>query len=400
VTYSAEEAAHRAGVAADYFQTLVELGLVQPDASGAFSPVDARRAACIQAINQAGISLESLAAGLERGATQLDFLDQPVYERFAATSDETFAALSDRTGIPFGLLSAIRESLGSAPPDPRDYVRAYELVMVPFVEVARRAGYTEASVESLLRVTGDALRRVAETEASLFYQDILGPQVAAGTGALELNSEIADRLSAETDNYIRAIYHGQQAHAWLINVVEAIGRQLAAVGLHERVERPPAICFLDITGYTRLTQEHGDAAAADLAERLGRIVQRSSTGRGGRPVKWLGDGVMFYFDTPGPAVQAAIDMVAAVSEAELPPAHVGVASGEVLFQQGDYYGQTVNRAARIADFARPREVLVDQAVVDASAEPDLAFEDIGPVELKGVSEPVRLYAAQRTTPSA
>ena len=61
------------------------------------------------------------------------------------------------------------------------------------------------------------------------------------------------------------------------------------------------MCFVDITGYTRLTQERGDAAAVELAEQVGRIVQRASVKHGGRAVKWLGDGVMLHFPDPGPA---------------------------------------------------------------------------------------------------
>ena len=155
------------------------------------------------------------------------------------------------------------------------------------------------------------------------------------------------------------------------------------------------MCFLDISGYTRLTQEHGDAAAAQLAEELGRLAQRTSIKYGGRPVKWLGDGVMFHFPNPGPGVMAAIEMVEGVAEAGLPPAHVGLHSGPVIFQEGDYYGTTVNLAARIADYARPGEVLVSQETVDASAEAEIAFREIGPVQLKGVDGPVRLQSATR-----
>ena len=210
----------------------------------------------------------------------------------------------------------------------------------------------------------------------------------------DLSPERSSRLAEETDASIAAIHHGQQAHAWLRNVVEAIGGQLAAAGLHERAERQPAICFLDITGYTRLTQERGDVAAAELAAKLARIVQAPSVGRGGKPIKWLGDGVMFFFEDPAQAVEAALEMVASIRDAGLPPAHVGVACGEVLFKDGDYFGQTVNLAARIADFARPGEVLVSQAVVDAGGHSSTTFSDIGPVELKGVSEAVRLQVAR------
>ena len=62
----------------------------------------------------------------------------------------------------------------------------------------------------------------------------------------------------------------------------------------------PAMCFLDLTGYTRLTQERGDEAAARLAADLSRLTHRTSNQHGGRPVKWLGDGVMFWFREPRP----------------------------------------------------------------------------------------------------
>jgi adenylate cyclase len=116
----------------------------------------------------------------------------------------------------------------------------------------------------------------------------------------------------------------------------------------------------------------------------------------GRPVKWLGDGVMFYFPDPGPAVVAAIEMVDGVREAGLPPAHVGLHAGPVLFQEGDYFGRTVNVAARIAEYARPGEILVSQEVVDiGGAQPNVEFRLIGPVELKGVAGAVHLHAAHR-----
>jgi adenylate cyclase len=158
------------------------------------------------------------------------------------------------------------------------------------------------------------------------------------------------------------------------------------------------MCFLDITGYTRLTQEQGDEAAAELAGQLSKLVQRSSVQHTGRPVKWLGDGVMFYFTDPGPGVVAALEMVEGVADAGLPPAHVGLHAGPVIFQQGDYFGQTVNLASRIADYARPGEVLVTEEVVAATAGSGVDgvhFADIGPVELKGVSEAVNLHSARR-----
>ena len=166
-------------------------------------------------------------------------------------------------------------------------------------------------------------------------------------------------------------------------------------GLHSRVHRPPAVSFLDISGYTQLTEERGDEAAADLAARLATLVRRSSQEHGGQPVKWLGDGVMFYFPAPGQGVLAALDMVEGVAAHALPPARVGIHAGPVVFQDGDYFGRTVNIAARIAEYARPGEVLVSQEVVDATDGTPVTFTEIGPVELKGVSGTLRLHTAHR-----
>ena len=122
-------------------------------------------------------------------------------------------------------------------------------------------------------------------------------------------------------------------------------------------------------------------------------MRRSSVEPGGKLIKWLGDGVMFSFGDPGPGVRAALEMVDGLAAAGVPPCHVGLRARPVLYQEGDYFGQTENLSSRIADYARQGEVLVSQAVADASPEQGIAFGDIGPVELKGVAGTVHLLRA-------
>jgi len=390
-SYSAEDAAGRAGVEPGYLARLVDLGIITQGEGDRYTPGDVRRLMMVKSIEESGIALDGIAAAIERGALSFDFLDTEAYERFAALAPETFSEVSVRTGIPLELLGLVREAIGMAQPSEDDRMREDELAIVPFLQLQVDEGFRPAAIERLLRVQGESTRRMAEQEGAWWYSEVIAPAIAAGKGADEFsNPDFADRAAAAGEQAVLAMYHAQQSRVWTANLIDGLETTLQEAGLHSRLERPPAICFLDISGYTRLTQERGDDAAADLAGTLTRLVERSSVRHGGKPIKWLGDGVMFFFRDPGPGVRAALEMVDALGAAGLPPAHVGLHSGPVLFQAGDYFGQTVNLSARIADYARPGEVLVSQAVADASREIGIAFADIGPVELKGVSGTVHL----------
>jgi adenylate cyclase len=156
------------------------------------------------------------------------------------------------------------------------------------------------------------------------------------------------------------------------------------------------MCFLDLVGYTRLTEERGDAAAAALTETLAVLVGRSARAHAGVPVKWLGDGVMVHFREPAGAVRSALGLVAQLPEAGLPPAHVGVAAGPVVVQGGDYFGRTVNLAARIAARAGADQVLVSQSVAESAMPEGVRFVELGEQPLEGIARPVRLLEARRT----
>src|SRR5206468_3992771 len=171
----------------------------------------------------------------------------------------------------------------------------------------------------------------------------------------------------------------------LQEVVEIMEQGLEEAGFSPpRASRETAIAFLDLSGYTRLTEDSGDEAATELAARLAELVARAAQSFGGRAVKFLGDGVMFHFADPGRAVLCGLELVEEASRVELPPARFGISTGPVVFQDGDYFGKTVNVAARIADYARPREVLVSEAIV-ATRVDGVAYREIGPVSLKGVT---------------
>jgi adenylate cyclase len=175
-----------------------------------------------------------------------------------------------------------------------------------------------------------------------------------------------------------------------VNHVEAA---LDAEGIESHVPLPPAICFVDLAGYTRLTEERGDRWAAEVAAQLASLVKDIARRRGGSPIRWLGDGGMFHFRDPAHAVEAGLAMVEQAPAIGLPPAHIGIHAGPVVFQDGDVYGRIVNLASRLASIAQAGEVIVSEEVV-RSAE-GLNFEEMGPVALKGVGTPMHLFRAMR-----
>jgi adenylate cyclase len=90
-----------------------------------------------------------------------------------------------------------------------------------------------------------------------------------------------------------------------------------------------------------------------------------------------------------------LELVERVPQLGLPRARMGMDSGPVVFQNGDYFGRTVNVAARITDYARPGEVLVSDEVAAAHDPEAIRYEPVGPVSLKGLTAPITLYRAAR-----
>jgi adenylate cyclase len=395
---SEREVAERAGVDPGYVTRLVDVGVLAPDGDGTFTEGDVRRARLYRGLERTGLPLEAIREALDAGELSFGWLDNPLYDLIAPLSPRSFRDVAVETGIPLELVRVLREAIGFALPEPGDRMREDELRVVPLIQKLFAAGFPTSVLDRLLRVYGDALRRVAEVEADWWHQYVVLPSLASGRTEVEMHEETLEfgvELEPLLEQALLAIYHAHQEHTWVENLIGEIEDALDRTGLRSRLVKPPAICFLDITGFTRLTEERGDEAAADLAARLTPLVQRPAERHGGKVVKWLGDGVMFHFREPTGGVVAALEMVDAISAAGLPPAHVGLDAGPVVFQGGDYFGRTVNLAARIGEQAAPAQVLVTQEIVNRVVPDGIAFEPIGAVELKGVSEPVLLHAVTR-----
>jgi class 3 adenylate cyclase len=211
---------------------------------------------------------------------------------------------------------------------------------------------------------------------------------------MEAASAMAGEFIPLVDRTLIAMVRRQQELNWTEHLVEHIEDDLERSGRLGRSERLPAMAFVDLAGYTRLTEERGDDAAVEAASTFAEIVEREALAHGGTPVKWLGDGVMVVFRDAGGAVAAVLRLVEAVPGAGLPPAHVGLAAGRVVAYAGDYFGRTVNMAARLSAHAAAGRILVNDATVDALRdEAAVRFTELASLELKGFAEPVRVFEA-------
>jgi adenylate cyclase len=395
---SAAGLADLVGVTEAEVERLVDLGiLVAQEGVGPFLETDVPKVRLAVACQQAGLPMEAIAAAVRAGRLSFAFLEAEPFRRWAVRSTRTYRQVSEETRVPLEMLAGALESMGFARMDPDEPMREDELEVVPFVQLGHATGVFDlAWLARLGRAHVEGLRLINTAWGEAYQARFEGPVLASG-GNQQTAMERAAQLSVDflplVDPALLAIHHRQQELLWTEGLVERIENELEAAGVLGRPGRVPAMSFLDLAGYTRLTEEQGDTAAAALAESLAVLVNRSAREHGGVPVKWLGDGVMVHYPEPAGAVRSALELVAQLPQAGLPPAHVGIAAGPVVVQGGDYFGRTVNLAARIAAQAAAGQVLVSQSVADSATPEGLSFVELGELWLKGFAHPLPLLEA-------
>ena len=183
------------------------------------------------------------------------------------------------------------------------------------------------------------------------------PDPATALGAAVKLADIADDLEP------LLIY------AWRRHLSAAI---LRMVSDSEPTQEPPgvvrAVGFADLVSFTRLVRQVSERELARMVQRFEALASDVVTAHSGRVIKTVGDEVLFVAMGAAPAAAIALDLVQAMAEDDvLPDVRVGMASGQVVSRLGDVFGTTVNRASRLTALARPRTVLVDDALAASLA---------------------------------
>lgn len=157
--------------------------------------------------------------------------------------------------------------------------------------------------------------------------------------------------------------------------------------------------FADMAGFTALTEAHGDEHAAEAAAGFCEGV-RDLLGAAGEVIKEIGDAAMCRSPEAGAAIEASLRITQHFGEEHgALPVRVGMHTGPAVERDGDWYGGTVNVAARVAALAIAGEVLLTEATADAAGElPGIELHKHGVHDLRHVSEPVALLRAVREDP--
>jgi adenylate cyclase len=159
------------------------------------------------------------------------------------------------------------------------------------------------------------------------------------------------------------------------------------------------IMFTDLVGSTQMTHERGDYGAQEVVRIHNAIVRSSLSAHRGREVKHTGDGIMASFASSADATRAGLEIQKALADhnardgALQVNVRIGLNAGEAVEEEDDFFGTTVQVAARVCDKADTGEVFVTDNVRELAGSHQLQFEDAGQYEMKGVPQPLTLYRA-------
>jgi adenylate cyclase len=395
--FTEDEVAHRAGTTPERIRLLAELGILEPE-DGTYPRRDVLRARFVLGLDAIGVDAKAIADALASGDLTLGYIE--FGGRRPPRSDQTFAQLSEEIDIPFSMLERIYVAFGLSRPASDEYVREEDLRLLKIVPVLFGAGVSEGEILRLARVWGDSARRVAQFQSHYLHQSIEEPfrqrglrDNAAFEAALR---EVGVRSGRSGEDLLGWLYRRHSEAFETEHLFDHVETALEDAGIHRKEPRQVEACaFADLSGYTRLTEEAGDEVAAQVSVKLAELVNEVASRHGGAVVKMLGDGVLFHFKDPQDAVMASLEMLDRVRPAGLPPAHVGVNAGPMIYEEGDYFGRTVNIAARIASQAGPDQVFLGEDVLHHIEPTGFRVVEAGPFELKGIEKPLTLYEATR-----
>ena len=242
------------------------------------------------------------------------------------------------------------------------------------------AGMGEDAVLGFARVVGSATARLADALSGAMRMGVEIPELETGRPYVEVARQYTTAARDLLPLLWDAIGAVFRRHLVLVSYAQWTPDPERVAVTHQR-----SVGFADLVGSTEVLSRYSVAELARLVEAFEQLAWQVVSTTGGRVVKLIGDEAMFVHESPEQACAAAVRLV----EASPHPIRVGLAHGDVVALRGDYYGQTVNLAARLVAVAPRSGVVVAQSVRDGATARNFAPFETGP--LRGFSDDTLAY---------
>jgi adenylate cyclase len=290
-----------------------------------------------------------------------------------------------QAGIDAALVDRAQRALGLPPTEDSTYD---ETALANFAAASQLFG-TDVTLQ-FSRVLGSALARIVEAAMSVFAAELEHDPAPGSELDLAHRAEGATALLLSLPETMSAVFPAFVADAL---------RRVRLTSLQPSGGAQIAVGFVDLVGSTRLAQQMSGRELANAVNDFESAAYDLALTYDGRVVKFVGDEAMFVHSDPAGACAAALDLRDMVAgHPLLTAARCAVNVGEAIAQDGDYYGSTVNLAARLTSVAGPGELLatLDVQLAVSAMSSDLVFRPAGSHALRGYEQPVEAVSVHRT----
>ncbi|HEX2142305.1 MAG TPA: adenylate/guanylate cyclase domain-containing protein [Candidatus Limnocylindria bacterium] len=389
-------AAAESGATRQELDRFIEAGIIRPADDGTLTWAELQRVRAVKQFLDAGVGWEHMRRAVDEGLITFDYADA-FYLEPAGPSGRTYREYRDSLGPNAQHLSRVYDTLGLAEPPPDRPMREDEEgCLAELVDLWMRVGEQEALLRAT-RLLGDHMRAMVEGWMALWTEHMR--YVGVDAESLQQRADFTLVLGRGLTGLLpRIMVWAEQRYlerAMTAVGVEQMEEVMAAHGIAPAPpEHPPAVLFVDLAGFSRLTEQHGDEAAVLYGTRLRDVAERAARGHRGKLVKLLGDGAMLHFEAPQDAVGAGRQLLSTEGwDADLPDPHIGAHAGPVIERDGDLFGTTVNIAARLSSSAGAGEFIVSSDVVAGLTQPDeIALRPMGELILKNIDRSISAFS--------
>jgi len=382
---SLNEASRRAGVSPATLTRWADEKIV-PVRKGRWTAAAAAQARIVARMRERGHSLDELKEAGKEG--KLSF---GMAEDIFADDSERFSLeeASEQIGLSVEVIERVMTVLGT-PTDREQVLSTRDIEAFQRMGDVAEAGLPVEALLQLTRVYAQAVRRIADAEVRLFHLFVHEPMIRDGLSEIEMAQELGDLARRTSPTAVPLFEYLHDRYLTYFLEQDVIGHMEADFGGDTNLDQVrTTLCFIDLTGFTRFTEQEGDATAFSVIEQFTSTVEATLPPEAGI-VKTIGDEVMVVSSDPASLAEWAVGFLALFTDRPKPRA--GIHYGAVVFRDGDYFGSQVNLAHRVVNRALGGEVLITDAVAAAiENHPDLETDPIGEVDLKGFPVPTPLF---------